>query len=351
MQCPTSPKEPFDAGLLSLKLESYRQELKLEKARHQMAVKKAVSREELSSSLPGSATKLSFVLPSEEKKTTSTVSDPANDSSGVQRSKSLNASQILNVPEKPERKRSLIHRRTNPQEEPKDGSPSAPYVPRCAAKQFKSTTTPAKEKQKGEMKSTAVKEEQKSETNPVPLKKPRSPKHKLDWEEPIPKATAAPVVMAETPTDATARRAALLSIHNTAVNPRQRPLSTALDNLRICELEQNPYILSSSLRQPQDTQHEEVSAASQFQQRPHLKSDRHDWSQASQCGDSARVSLHLRRKDIASENAEIAGLRPGKNKRRQKSHGDAPDGMVNEAVRLIREEKKKHSIFGVFRRH
>lgn len=83
--------------------------------------------------------------------------------------------------------------------------------------------------------------------------------------------------------------------------------------------------------------------------------DRHDWAQGSQCGDSARQSLHLfRKKDSAHEEAEMAGLRASMRpaqKPRQKSHGDASDRLINDAVKQIREERRRSSLFNIFKRH
>lgn len=327
-----SLREPFDAAELTRKLENYRQELKLEKARRELAKKGDMA--------PMQAAATS------QKETAIPVAKTSTP--GVSRAKTAHNPDYQRVTQEPERKRSILHRK--PKQEIKEDIPehaAGPYVPRVAARQFASTTTPLKKKKK---------EESSAPQQPEPKVKDTSNKHKLDWDEPAlhhrPDSTSPPppeALDAET----TQKRIHALHAFRDASKSRPRPLSTALENLRVWDHD------GSNAYMPQPV-HEEAEPVRQSEEfappthRPQLKQgDRHDWSQASQCGDSARQSLHLfRRKDVGNEEAEMVGVRAGaKQKPRQRSHGDAGgDRLVSDAVKLIREERRR-SILGIFRRH
>lgn len=136
-----------------------------------------------------------------------------------------------------------------------------------------------------------------------------------------------------------------------ASKSRPRPISTALENLRDWDADSSNAYSRFSAPKPL---HEETTESTCIAaaDRPALKSgDRHDWSQESQCGDSARHSLHLfRKKDSAREEAELAGLRAGmrSSNSRQGARGGSPDRLVSDAVKLIKEERRR-SVFNLFR--
>lgn len=326
-----SLREPFDAAELTRKLENYRQELKLEKARRELAEKKIGSADQV---------KAAAVLRPE-----ATGSRDRHPKPETQRSTNAQVLGHHNVNVVPERRRSLIHRRPKPEfrEEPTESA--GPYVPRVAARQFTATTTPMKKE-----------EQTQHQIQPETKIRDTSKKHKLDWNEPVlvPKSASPPPPAHEAPdAEVTQKRMHALHAFQNASKSRPRPLSTAFENMRVWDdYDFNPY-----MNLPPKVEEEPQQQPSEFvppTNRPLLKhGDRHDWSQASQCGDSARQSLHLfRRKDAAGEEAELAGLKVNaRSKPRQKSHGDAQDRLVNDAVKLIREERRRSSILGIFRRH
>ena len=141
---------------------------------------------------------------------------------------------------------------------------------------------------------------------------------------------------------------------------RPRPLSTALEAMNILDdddkNETNPYMPSSSHRQQEQTNLRNfIDAANERQVVEHrpalLPSDRHDWSQASQSGDSARHSIHLHniwRKDQAPESKQ-----PHRgSKLRGKSQGDTLQNqtMIADAVKLV-EKERKSSFLAFLKRH
>ncbi|KAG9964215.1 hypothetical protein KCU61_g2826, partial [Aureobasidium melanogenum] len=338
-----SLREPFDAAELTRKLENYRQELKLEKARRELANKKA--EQALGQAQP----------PTSQKEVVTAVPE-VKSSSGMQRAQSVSVPKSLTANEQPERRRSIIHRsRKQSAQEDTPIEPAKPFIPRVAAKQFANTTTPLKEKP--EIPSTSL--HQASEPKPKEIKvKDTSKKHVLDWEEPAihHKPASPPLPSTLEYPDAEKSQARMHALHafrDASKAGRPRPLSTALENMREWDAVENVY------SKPAKPIHEEPSASAApihpFN-RPALKAaDRHDWAQQSQCGDSARQSLHLfRKKDSAHEEAEMAGLRASMRpapKPRQKSHGDASDHLIGDAVKQIREERRRSSILNIFRRH
>jgi hypothetical protein len=337
-----SLREPFDAAELTRKLENYRQELKLDKARREQVNKKI----EAAAATQVQKKQASITVP-EEKST-----------SGLKRSSSVSVPKNLMVTEQPERRRSIMHRsRKQSAQEDTPIEPAKPFVPRVAAKQFANTTTPFKAK----IDAASTSSDQESETSKPQESKARdrTSKHILDWSEPViqgkPASPPLPTT-AEFP-DAEKTRTRMQALHafrDTSKAGRPRPLSTALENMREWDAVDNIYSKENKAIP------EEPSATSTYispLNRPALREvkDRHDWAQGSQCGDSARQSLHIfRKKDSAHEEAEIAGLkasiRPAP-KQRQKSHGDAGDRLVNDAVKQIREERRRHSLFNIFKRH
>jgi hypothetical protein len=339
-----SLREPFDAAELTRKLENYRSELKLEKARRELANKKA----EMAGSTPAQPT---------AQKDVSTAAPTEKSSSGVKRAQSVSLAKSLVVTEQPERRRSIMHRsRKQSAQEDTPIEPAKPFIPRVAAKQFANTTTPLK----GKIDAAASTSHQVPEPKPKDVKvKDTSNKHILDWSSPNiqPKSTSPPLPSAAEFPDAETTRTRMQALHafrDTSKTARPRPLSTALENMREWDAVDNVY------SKPHASLPEETAPSSQYLSalnRPVLREvkDRHDWAQGSQCGDSARQSLHLfRKKDSAHEEAEMAGLRASMRptpKPRQKSHGDATDRLVNDAVKQIREERRRSSLFNIFKRH
>lgn len=342
-----SLREPFDAAELTRKLENYRQELKLEKARRELKQKKA---------------DMATAAPVQSAAAQQEVNKPASETqsnSGVQRSKTVHVPNHVMASEQPERRRSIIHRK--PKHEIKEESPvepAQPYVPRVAAKQFANTTTPLKEKKEGQS-STKPSHNHQPEPKPKEVKvKDTSNKHILDWSEPAlnTKPASPPLPTSEFP-DAEKTQARMHALHafRDASKSRPRPLSTALENMRWDPNDSNSYVPHPISKPVAEEPKAAPTSYIHPANRPALKlADRHDWSQGSQCGDSARQSLHLfRKKDSVGEEAEIAGLKSGMqrpSKPRQKSHGDASDRLVNDAVKIIRDERRR-SILNVFRRH
>ncbi|CAD0111428.1 unnamed protein product [Aureobasidium uvarum] len=348
-----SLREPFDAAELTRKLENYRQELKLEKARRELANKKLAEKAEktdkadkpLSSAQP----------PPAERDVSSTVPE-LKSGAGVKRAQSVSALKNLSVNEQPERRRSIIHRsRKQSAQEDAPIEPTKPFVPRVAARQFANTTTPMKEKSE----TAKTSSHQAPEPKPKDIKvKDTSNKHILDWSEPAihTKPASPPLPPTSEFPDAERAQARMHALHafrDASKAGRPRPLSTALENMREWDAVDNVYSKHAI------PVHEEPEATSTYvppAYRPALKAaDRHDWAQGSQCGDSARQSLHLfRKKDSAHEEAEMAGLKASMRpspKPRQKSHGDASDRLVGDAVKQIREERRRSSILNMFRRH
>jgi hypothetical protein len=336
-----SLREPFDAAELTRKLENYRAELKLDKARRELAQKK------------------------------STIANVTQSSSATQRARSVPPNKTKSTIDQPERKRSLIYRRHKQQvKEESSTEPSAPYIPRVAARQFATTTTTLSQKKDAYHHHHQV---------PAPLERQvssqsvmdTSNKHKLDWSEPVTLNTnlSPPQTEQQSPdAETTQKRMHALHALRNASKARPRPLSCALENMR----EWNPSLSNAYMAfSPPKPLYEQVqtyssSSTSEYihpAHRPNLKlGDRHDWSQASQCGDSARQSLHIfRKKDVLGEDKEeeeagVAGLKPRVNNARrpttnprQKSY-ETPDRLVHDAVKLIREERRR-SILNVFRWH
>ncbi|KAI5200519.1 hypothetical protein E4T39_05676 [Aureobasidium subglaciale] len=335
-----SLREPFDAAELTRKLENHRSELKLEKARRELANKKIEMA--AASAKPVTAQKEASLAVPEEKS-----------SSGVQRSKSVQAFKTSLVNEQPERRRSILHRsRRQELKEEVNTEPAKPFVPRVAARQFANTTTPMKEKNEGRAAPTTTSTHKVTESKPKEVK---VDKHVLDWSEPAIHAKPASPPLpstAEVPdAEVTQKRMQALHAFRDTSRSRPRPLSTALENMREWNVpETNIYS-----KAPKPIQEEPVAPVYiHASNRPALVlSDRHDWSQGSQCGDSARASMHIfRKKDSAGEEAELAGLKASMrpSKPRQKSHGDAPDRMVGDAVKVIRDERRR-SILNIFKRH
>ncbi|KAG9849760.1 hypothetical protein KCU98_g4661, partial [Aureobasidium melanogenum] len=336
-----SLREPFDAAELTRKLENYRQELKLEKARRELANKKA--EQALGPAQPPTTQK-------------DTAAPEVKSSAGMQHAQSVSVPKSSVANEQPERRRSIIHRsRKQSTQEDTPTEPAKPFIPRVAAKQFANTTTPLKEKTE----TPSTSSHQASEPKPKEIKvKDTSKKHVLDWSEPAihNKPASPPLPSTLEYPDAEKSQARMHALHafrDASKAGRPRPLSTALENMREWDAVDNVY------SKPAKPIHEEPSASPApihpFN-RPALKAaDRHDWAQQSQCGDSARQSLHLfRKKDSAHEEAEMAGLRASMRpapKPRQKSHGDASDHLIGDAVKQIREERRRSSILNIFRRH
>lgn len=337
-----SLREPFDAAELTRKLENYRQELKLEKARRELANKKA----EMAASQPQSV-----------QKEVSTTAPEQKSASGIKRAQSVSVPKTLAAAEQPERRRSIMHRsRKQSAQDDTPTEPTKPFIPRVAAKQFANTTTPFKAKTDA----ASTPSHQVPEPQPKDAKhKDTSNKHILDWSEPAiqPKSSSPPLASTSEFPDAETTRSRMQALHafrDTSKTSRPRPLSTALENMR--EWDAVDVYSKPPAALPEDA----PAASTQYisaLNRPVLREvkDRHDWAQGSQCGDSARQSLHLfRKKDSAHEEAEMAGLRASMRpaaKPRQKSHGDATDRLINDAVKQIREERRRSSLFNIFKRH
>lgn len=338
-----SLREPFDAAELTRKLENYRQELKLEKARRELANKKAEKA-------------LGPARPQTTEKEDSSAAQDVKSSAGMQRSQSVSVPKSLMANEQPERRRSIIHRsRKQSAQEDTPTEPAKPFVPRVAAKQFANTTTPLKEKP--DTASTSSHQAPESKAKEVKVKD-TSKKHVLDWSEPAinNKPASPPLPSTSEYPDAEKTQVRMHALHafrDASKAGRPRPLSTALENMREWDAVDNVY------SKPSKPIQEEPSASAAYVHpltRPAIKAaDRHDWAQGSQCGDSARQSLHLfRKKDSAHEEAEMAGLRASMRpspKPRQKSHGDASDHLIGDAVKQIRGERRRSSILNIFRRH
>jgi hypothetical protein len=345
-----SLREPFDAAELSRKLENYRSELKLEKARRELANKKT-EMAAAASAQPSSVQK---------EEVDSTTKDEIS-SSRMKRAHSVSVPKSLMAAEQPERRRSIMHRsRKQSAQEDTPTEPSKPFIPRVAAKQFANTTTPLKKKIDVATTSTHPAPEPRSQEAKVA---DRSSKHILDWNEPIiqGKPASPPLHSTSEFPDAEMTRTRMQALHafrDTSKAGRPRPLSTALENMREWDPAAiaNTNIYSKTTNKAISEEPSGMPAYVSPLNRPMLREakDRHDWAQGSQCGDSARQSIHLfRKKDSAQEEAELAGLKAGIRpapKPRQKSHGDA-DRLINDAVKQIRDERRRSSLFNIFKRH
>jgi hypothetical protein len=341
-----SLREPFDAAELTRKLENYRSELKLEKARRELANKKT-EMAAAASAQPSSIQKTEEGLTAPEEKS----------SSGMKRTQSVSLPKSLMTAEQPERRRSIMHRsRKQSAQDDTPTEPGKPFIPRVAAKQFANTTTPLKKKIDVATTSHQAPEPRSQEAKA----QDRSSKHILDWSEPViqGKPASPPLPSTSEFPDAEKTRTRMQALHafrDTSKAGRPRPLSTALENMREWDpTAENIYSKTTNKCVPEEPSG--MPAYVSPLNRPMLREakDRHDWAQGSQCGDSARQSIHLfRKKDSAHEEAELAGLKAGIRpapKPRQKSHGDA-DRLINDAVKQIRDERRRSSLFNIFKRH
>lgn len=338
----SKPDEPFDPAELSRRLENHRQDLKLARARRELAEQKSQNKTPLPRNDSGNTIAEDGAEPKkedeEERPTTSSSSKrPAAD----RRHSSAR-------PRQGPRRKSVSAVRVKPRTSYID--PSLPYVPRTAARQFASTTTPIRKEGKDSRRLSAI----------------EAGSHQLDWtSSPSDLAKSSPNGLDTTLLDRRRSAAnALLQQANTAP-PRQLTSHLAglsLDTHHNDSDAENPYMLSSRSTHATHAHLDDASDAADGAARPSIKMNaKHDWSQASQYGDSARHSLHLfsGRKDRAGEYAEVADLqRPQaahgghvRNKPRQKSHGDMPENMIGEAVDRIKGERRRSSILGLFRRH
>nr|POE54222.1 hypothetical protein CFP56_63525 [Quercus suber] len=86
--------------------------------------------------------------------------------------------------------------------------------------------------------------------------------------------------------------------------------------------------------------------------------DRHNWAQASQSGEEFRQHFSLLlnrggRKEHSPPPPVPASIQKQKDKQRQQSAGELPANLINDAVRLIKQEekvKRRNSLVGFFRK-
>lgn len=332
---------PFDPSELSRRLEIYQQDQKLAQARRQIADET----EEATS-------------PQDRTDSAHDEDDKPDTSSLEEEEEEVEAVVIAEV--QPQPRPEFARQRSRPRHERKVSSSrtrrNAPgtYFPRYAAKQFSATThsVPEKPAKKGET-------SRRKEAADFP-----KPKHTYDntnMPKPVERVVASEADLA---TFNDRRCSAFVSTDRpVSHNPRTtrpRPLSTALEDLTIHNNETNPYMLAQ--RRLDQSHLNDYSSAAQHMskdQRPPLTyqdHDRHDWSQASQCGDSARQSLHLHsmwRKDIPADSKQPPRRWHSDAKQRGKSHGDMPENqsMISDAVKLVKEDRRKSSLLGFLKRH
>lgn len=254
------------------------------------------------------------------------------------------------------------------------------FVPRVAAKQFQATTTVKKptdggkenEKRPAESHSTRLDDERIEHVDTTGNLK-RALAAKILQERNENRTTTSISVPSLNPVgnknkenqsssikrrDSQALRARELNQAYNGPRIRPRPLSTALENL--------------SIEEPEETTQSNVdipllctSPPPKEEERPPLRPhDRPNWAQGSQV-DLHQHMLHVpsswKRGDKGGNNEQqqqgqtraSAGV-VGRGKPRQKSHGDTPENLVGEAVKLIRHEertRRRSSILGMFKRH
>lgn len=386
----STESQPFDPSELSRRLELYQRELKLARAKREIAelnerhrkAQEALSLQDRNDSGHDS----------EGKTETASIEEPAESEEETAEDAAAATEENENQAEPvrlPELQKPASIRRPRPRSRPSSArarrNPAGTYFPRFAAKQFAATTTPLATKAPANKPSSSSSKQQDSidatdvpkpkqtfaDIDPDVLQKPKpifadgfTPKQAFATGPGVPRAVervGAGVPDLDTTRDR--RRSAMLfsdlgspssarTAHNATTRPR--PLSTALENLKFLDddndVDRNPYLPSAQQTQG-TTEVERQGVAKDQSARPVLRyhDHQHDWSQASQCGNSARSSLHLhsiwRRESVGKK---------GDAKQRGKSQGDVSDSnqtMVAHAVKLVKEDRKRSSLLGFFKRH
>lgn len=351
-------KQPFDPSELSRRLEAYQQDLKIAKAKRLAQEKswESASETDRKDSSQGEGDKQDPRNVETVEEEVVVIADPER----VERPESIRQLSRPNA-----RRVSSARARRNP---------PGTYLPRYAAKQLSATTTPLQitplkgaRKAEGARKSEgpATGGDDASDVSP-PIQATQEKKI-LDGTS-IPKSIGR-VVASESDINTFMDRGRSVMLPSTtstshSFSPRTtqpRPLSTALENMSIVDddnQESNPYMLQKPRHQEQNglTDHTDADRHAPKDHRPVLKDlNRHDWSQASQCGDSARQSLHLSnfwRKDHGSEISRHAQPQGGA-KQRGKSQGDLSENhtMIADAVKLVKQERRRSSLIGFLKRH
>lgn len=344
-------KQPFDPTELSRRLEIYQQDLKIAKARRLASEKSWESASETSREVIGQG--------EEDKQDTRNVETVEEEvvvivePERVQRPESIRQLSCPNA-----RRVSSSRARRNP---------PGTYLPRYAAKQLSATTTPLQTKPlKGARKAEGRATDGDDATDV-------SPPMQANQEKKVRDGTSIPnsierVVASESDINTFLDRRRSVMLPSTTSTSRTfsprttqpRPLSTALENMSIDDdhEESNPYMLHRPRHAEQNglTDHTDADRHAHKDHRPVLADlNRHDWSQASQCGDSARQSLHLSslwRKDYGPETGRHAQPQGGA-KQRGKSQGDLSENhtMIADAVNLVKQERRRRSLMGFLKRH
>lgn len=358
--------QPFDPSELSRRLEIYRQDQNLVRARREIA---ELSRKNTDETTPSSHGRNDSGHNSEHKTESGSGEE---DESGEQevileierpRSAKVPKPESIKLPSRPRQDRRISSSRGK-------RGPPGPFVPRFAAKQFSATTTPLPTK-------SSKQTDRKSEFDSACAFKA---KHNFTDDLHMQKPTER--VAGNNPDLAGFKDRRRSDIHfpqsgkSTTKSPRgasvaasrPRPLSTALENLNILDDDEddiNPYIPSSQ-QKTNRSRHDQAGFETYLQRdqhrpdphnRPVIKYHDHqnDWSQASQYGDSARNSLHLHniwRKDHSGD-AEKAtqSSSDAKQRARKQSDESGSQTMIADAAKQVNNERRRSSIMNFLKRH
>lgn len=235
---PSKQKEPFDPAELSRRLELYRQDLKLARARRELAEQKSQGRAALERNDSGNT------IQEEQERGDEEEAGTVEQGQG-QEQKEDKTKAVASKRPAAERRPSSIRPRTGPRRKSVSGprvkprkdyvDPSAPYVPRFAARQFASTTTPIRaEGQDSRRISTA---------------------HKYDWDKCSPRSAGENESddLDTTFRDRRRNTFAIMLEQASAQPTRSLPLSATMATLHLhdqhdqhdSDSENNPYILSA----------------------------------------------------------------------------------------------------------
>ncbi|KAL1305283.1 hypothetical protein AAFC00_002190 [Neodothiora populina] len=364
---------PFDPFELSRRLELYQQDQELATARRESARKAADSTRpagDRNDSAHDDETKGCEDKDDSSDLTNYEEVDEVNPNAGEDKDEVQTQTQPQSQRRRPESSRQLTRPRADRKASSSRARRSQPgtYFPKYAAKQFSATTN-----------TLPAKPASKSEKSKKPDSDPVSPKQPF-VEPPMPKRMER-VMASESDLDKfkDRRRSVMLpstTDHNSnfahsSRTSRPRPLSTALEHLSIADdQDANPYMLSTAPLPAEKTQLNDYSGATHYvalEPRPtlaqHHDHNRNDWSQASQCGDSTpHFSHHLHsiwKKDGGAAAGSDNARRPQHGEtaaapRRGTSagtHGGSDQTMISDAVKLVKEERRRSSILGFLKRH
>lgn len=341
-------KRPFDPSELSRRLEIHQRDQELAKALRKEAG------EALEDSSPQDRTDSAH---DELSKSDSASSNANSDEEGSIKSekqqKSIPVSASGPTTEPPPLKRPEITKQpSRPRHDRRVSSsrgrrkPQGTYFPRYAAKQFSATTYPApspapkKKSKKGES----------SRKADVSSYMTDLPKPKYAFEDFTFPKSFEPVVASEADIAAYKEWRGGLTVSTNPKTTRPGHLHAALDDLHIeDEQDYNPYMLHSTKHG--GGQLNDYSGATQHatqEARPSLRYNdhRHDWSQASQCGDSARPMLHLhaqKRNDSPAPDGKAGS-------KRQQSPAESQT-LIADAVKMVNKDRRRSSLLGFLKRH